>query len=87
MKNFLTPTYNSNKSFIPSFKFKVFKSKLKPKTKESNLVVFTKEFPKEKKGKYAIRLFLLSFLVGRLNQLNSLARMLHFYCCFRRHPY
>ena len=39
------------------------------------------------KGKYAIRPFLLSFLVGRSNQLNSFARMLHFYCCFRRHPY
>jgi hypothetical protein len=39
------------------------------------------------KGKYAIRPFLLSFLVGRSNQLNSFARMLHFYCCFRIHPY
>jgi hypothetical protein len=39
------------------------------------------------KGKYAIRRFVISFLLGRLNQLNSFARMLHLYCCFRRHPY
>ena len=39
------------------------------------------------KGKYAIGPFLLSFLKGRSNWLNSLARLLHFYCFFRQHPY
>jgi hypothetical protein len=45
------------------------------------------EISEKYKGKYAIRPPLLSFLVGRSNQLDSFARMLHFYCCFRRHPY
>ena len=38
------------------------------------------------KRKYAIRPFSLSFFVGRSNQHNSFARLLHFYSCFRRHP-
>jgi hypothetical protein len=32
------------------------------------------------KGKYAIRPFLLSFLVGMSNHLNSFVRLLHLYC-------
>jgi hypothetical protein len=46
-----------------------------------------KGFSEKYKGKYAIIPFLISFLVGRLNQVNSFAIMLHFYCCFRRHSY
>ena len=49
--------------------------------------VYTKEWPKKYKGKYAVRPFLLSFLLGRSNQLNSFTRILHFHCRFRRHPY
>ena len=29
--------------------------------------------------------FWLSFLAGRSNQLNSFARLLHFYCCFQKY--
>ena len=39
------------------------------------------------KGKYAIGPFLLLFLVGRMNWLNSFTSLLHFYCCFDKHPY
>ena len=39
------------------------------------------------KGKYAITPFLLSFLVGRSNHLNSFVRLLHLYFCFQKHPY
>ena len=42
---------------------------------------------KKYKGKYAVKPFLLSFVVGRSNRLNSFARLLHFYCCFQKHPY
>ncbi len=45
--------------------------------------VFTKEIPEKYKGKYFIGLFLLSFEAGRLNQLDSFARLLHFYCFSR----
>ena len=46
-----------------------------------------KGMAKKYKGKYAVRPFLLSFLLGRSNQLNSFTRILHFHCRFRRHPY
>jgi hypothetical protein len=45
-----------------------------------------RKFPKYK-GKYAFGPFLLSFLPARSYQLNSFVRLLHLYCCFRRHPY
>ena len=49
--------------------------------------VNTKEWPKKYKGSLAIAPYLLSFVTGRSNQLNSFTRMLHFYGFFHRHPY
>jgi hypothetical protein len=46
-----------------------------------------KGISKKYKGKYATRPFLLSFIVGRSNHLNSIVRLLHLYCCFQKHPY
>ena len=49
--------------------------------------VNTKKFQKNKKGKYARKWFLLSFLTGRSNKFNFFTRFLHFYCFLHRHPY
>ena len=53
----------------------------------TTFLAYTKEIPEKYKGKFTIGPFLLSFIVGRLNQLDFFTRMLHFYSCFQRYPY
>ena len=53
----------------------------------ATLFCIYKGFSEKYKGKNAIRLILLPFLQKRLNQFNSLARLLYLYSWFSRHPY